>query len=216
MLTAEARVETERPSRYLVQLCKHFDNKGRHLSHRPRGHNGEDAQALDEMRAAAAQAQVEWSETRGSVRLPWGRCELRAEPGALTAHVEAVDEENLRRLQDLVAGHVARFGRREELTVTWEEPETATEPADDNAVGAAPATRGEVVRRRRRARTAAFVAVGVLAVAVHLGLGGVLLANWRWTGWAVGVVLAVVLLKVTVLTGLGRFVLRRDRTSGAR
>ena len=29
MLTAEARVETARPSRYLMQLCKHFDNKGR-------------------------------------------------------------------------------------------------------------------------------------------------------------------------------------------
>ncbi|WP_369254978.1 DUF2218 domain-containing protein [Streptomyces sp. R35] len=216
MLTAEARVETDRPSRYLVQLCKHFDNKGRHLGHRPRGHNGEDAQALQETRAVAAQAQVEWSETRGSVRLPWGRCELRAEPGALTAHVEAVDEENLRRLQDLVTGHVERFGRREELTVAWEEPEAAMEPADDNAAGAAPATRGEVVRRGRRARTAALVAVGVLAVAVHLGLGGVLLANWRWTGWAVGVVLAVVLLKVTVLTGLGRFVVRRNRISRAR
>lgn len=60
------------------------------------------------------------------------------------------------------------------------------------------------------------MAVGVLAVAVHLGLGGVLLANWRWTGWAVGVVLAVVLLKVTVLTGLGRFVVRRNRISRAR
>ncbi|MFC7260048.1 DUF2218 domain-containing protein [Streptomyces lutosisoli] len=216
MLTAEARVETDRPSRYLVQLCKHFDNKGRHLGHRPRGHIGEDARALQETRAVAAQAQVEWSETRGSVRLPWGRCELRAEPGALTAHVEAVDEENLRRLQDLVAGHVERFGRREELTVAWEEAEAAMEPADDNAVGAAPATRGEVVRRRRRARTAALVAVGVLAVAVHLGLGRVLLANWRWTGWTVGVVLAVVLVKVTVLTGLGRFALRRDRISGTR
>jgi hypothetical protein len=25
MLTAEARIETDRPSRYLVQLCKHID-----------------------------------------------------------------------------------------------------------------------------------------------------------------------------------------------
>ncbi|MGW0840961.1 DUF2218 domain-containing protein [Streptomyces sp. NPDC002787] len=28
MPIAEARVETERPSRYLVQLCKHFSDKG--------------------------------------------------------------------------------------------------------------------------------------------------------------------------------------------
>ena len=46
MLIAEAHVETERPSRYFVQLCKHFDNKGRHLrGHRPRNHGGGDPQA---------------------------------------------------------------------------------------------------------------------------------------------------------------------------
>jgi hypothetical protein len=39
MFAAEAHVETERPSRYLVQLCKHFENKGRHLTHRPRNHS---------------------------------------------------------------------------------------------------------------------------------------------------------------------------------
>jgi hypothetical protein len=33
-------------------------------------------------------------------------------------------------------------------------------------------------------------AVGVAAVAVHLGLGGVPLARWRWTGRAADVVLA--------------------------
>jgi hypothetical protein len=215
MPIAEARVETERPSRYLVQLCKHFDNRGRHLDHRPRGHKGGDARALREMRAVAAQAQVEWSETRGTVRLPWGRCEMRAEPGALTVRVEAVDEENLRRLQDLVAGHVERFGRREGLAATWHGLKAATQSPGEVA-GVVPAPRGGVVGNRRRGTTAALVSAGVLALAVHLGLGSVLLANWRWTGWAVGVVLAVVLLKVTLLTGLGRFVLRRDRASGAR
>ncbi|MFF4351004.1 DUF2218 domain-containing protein [Streptomyces sp. NPDC001530] len=215
MPTTEARVETERPSRYLVQLCKHFDNKGRHLAHRPRGHGGGDERELREMRAAAAEAQVEWSETRGTVRLPWGRCEMRADPGALTVNVEAADERNLRRLQDLVAGHVERFGRREGLTVTWHGPEAATEPPGE-AVGVVPAPRGAALRRRRHGRTAALAVAGVLAVAVHLGLGGILLANWRWTGWAVGVVLAVVLLKAAVLTGLGRFVIRRNKISKAR
>ena len=38
MLTAEAHIPTDRPSRYLAQLCKHFANKGRHLGHRPRTH----------------------------------------------------------------------------------------------------------------------------------------------------------------------------------
>ncbi|QUW85495.1 DUF2218 domain-containing protein (plasmid) [Streptomyces mirabilis] len=212
MRTAEARVETERPSRYLVQLCKHFDNKGRQLGHRPRAHNGGDAQALREMQAVAAQAQVEWSETRGTVSLPWGRCALQADPGALTVHVEAVDEENLGRLQDLVSGHIERFGRREQLEVTWLE---AVAESPGQAISAAPVPSGGVARRRSRGRTTALATVGVLAVAVHLGLGGVLLANWRWTGWAVGALLAVVLVKVTVLTGLGRFVVRRGKAPKA-
>lgn len=31
MLIAEARVETERSSRYLVQLCQHFDHRAQAL-----------------------------------------------------------------------------------------------------------------------------------------------------------------------------------------
>jgi hypothetical protein len=31
MLTAEARVQTDRPGRYLTQLCQHLSNRGRHL-----------------------------------------------------------------------------------------------------------------------------------------------------------------------------------------
>ena len=31
MVIAEARVETDRPARYLAQLCQHLGNKGRHL-----------------------------------------------------------------------------------------------------------------------------------------------------------------------------------------
>lgn len=60
MLTAEARVETARPSRYLVQLCRHFSHQGRHLRHRPRAHLIGDGQAHPE-----AQAHVEWSDTTG-------------------------------------------------------------------------------------------------------------------------------------------------------
>ncbi|MEU0042742.1 hypothetical protein [Streptomyces werraensis] len=48
-------------------------------------------------------------------------------------------------------------------------------------------------------------------MAIHLGLGGALLANWRWTGWAAGALVAVVLVKVALLTGLGRAVSGRRR-----
>ena len=48
MLTAEARVETDRPGRYLTQTCQHLSNRGRHLGtgkgllsrHRPGGRQG--------------------------------------------------------------------------------------------------------------------------------------------------------------------------------
>jgi hypothetical protein len=79
MLIAEAHVETERSSRYLVQLCRHFNDE---------------AQAHPE-----AQVHVEWSDDRGVASFGWGRCTLRADPGALTLRAEAPDEENLQRVR---------------------------------------------------------------------------------------------------------------------
>ncbi|WP_328675368.1 DUF2218 domain-containing protein [Streptomyces sp. NBC_00343] len=114
MLTAEARIPTDRPSRYLVQLCKHFDNKGRHLTHRPRAHT------LPELRPD--QIQAEWTDSDGTLRLPWGQCTLRALPGTLRVHIEADDQENLDRLQDLVSTHISRFSRRDPLRVEWQSP----------------------------------------------------------------------------------------------
>jgi hypothetical protein len=118
MLTAEARIATERPGRYLVQLCKHFDNKGRHLGHRPRTH------ALPEVRPD--QIQVEWTDSEGTLRLPWGQCTLQAVPGTLRVRVEADDQENLGRLQDLVTTHIGRFSRRDPLRVEWQPSEAST------------------------------------------------------------------------------------------
>jgi hypothetical protein len=62
---------------------------------------------------------VEWSDDRGVASFGWGQCTLRADPGALTLRAEAPDEENLQRVEDLVADHLERFGRRGHLTVTW-------------------------------------------------------------------------------------------------
>ncbi|MGW3104456.1 DUF2218 domain-containing protein [Streptomyces sp. NPDC001100] len=111
MLTAETHIATERASRYLVQLCKHFDNKGRHLIHRPRAH------ALPDV--PTDHIHVEWTDSDGVLHLPWGQCTLRAAPGLLRVCVEAEDQENLGRLQDLVATHIGRFSRRDPLRVVW-------------------------------------------------------------------------------------------------
>lgn len=111
MLTAEAHVQTEDPGRYLARLCRHSSQMGKHLRHRPRTHDG--AGAPPEM------WHVEWSDTHGSLILNWGQCTLQAIPGTLSLRAEAADQENLTRIQDLVAGRLEKFGRRAQLKVNW-------------------------------------------------------------------------------------------------
>jgi hypothetical protein len=106
MMIAEARVETERPGRYLVQLCRHVQEagEGRHEQKGAHPH---------------LQPRVEWSDTHGVIDFGSGRCTLRAEPGALVLRVEAPDEETLRWVQHRLSDRLERFGRRDRLTVTW-------------------------------------------------------------------------------------------------
>ena len=115
MLTAEARVQTEHPARYLVQLCQHASKMGGHLRHRPRSHGGGDG-PLEIQHA-------EWSDTDGTVTLSWGQWTMRATPGTLTLRAEAGSEENLRRIQDLVTARLEKIGRRDHLTVSWQPTE---------------------------------------------------------------------------------------------
>ena len=111
MLIAEAHVQTEDPERYLARLGRHASEMGKHLLHQPRTHDGGDAPP--EIR------RVEWSDRSGALILNWGQCTLQAVPGTLRLRAEAADEENLTRIQDLVAGRLEKFGRREQLKVTW-------------------------------------------------------------------------------------------------
>ena len=104
MLIAEARVATERSSRYLVQLCRHVNLVAQ--GHRP------------EM-----QAQVEWSDDRGLISFGWGRCTLSADPGVLILRAEAADEETLHQLEQRIADRLEQVGRRDRLTVTWAPPQ---------------------------------------------------------------------------------------------
>jgi hypothetical protein len=99
MLIAEANVETERPGRYLVQLCQHLDKVGR---------------AHPQM-----QVQVEWSDDRGVISIDRGRCTLHALPGVLQLRAEARDEDTLHRLEQRIADRLEQVGRRDQLRVTW-------------------------------------------------------------------------------------------------
>ena len=112
MPTAEAHVQTEDPGRYLTQLCRHAQQVHR-LRHRPRNHGG-DGQPPPKVQ------HVECSETSGMIRFGWGQCTMQASPGTLTLRAEASDEESLQRVQGIIARDIERFGKRHQLTVTWQ------------------------------------------------------------------------------------------------
>jgi hypothetical protein len=91
VFSAEGRVATERASKYLQQLCKHFQHK----------------------------IPAVFDEAKGAISFPAGQAKLAAEPGALTIVVEARKAEDVETLKDVVARHLVRFAFREELDVQW-------------------------------------------------------------------------------------------------
>jgi len=114
VLTAEAHIETDRPGRYLAQICKHAAAMGEG-DHRARMHHGRGSEAHE------LDVRAEWSDTRGAVTFtPGGTCSLTADGTTLTLRIEAEDAESLRRIQDTLARDLDRFGRRDALTVSWQ------------------------------------------------------------------------------------------------
>ncbi|MFI5534559.1 DUF2218 domain-containing protein [Kitasatospora sp. NPDC051853] len=93
MSVSQARVLTDRPSRYGKQLAAHMGRK----------------------------IQADWSEEsgRGELVFTAGTATLTAEEGALLLVVEGA-EESLPQLEDVVGRHLVRFGTRDELVVAWQ------------------------------------------------------------------------------------------------
>jgi hypothetical protein len=117
MLIAEADIQTEHAASYLERVCGHAGKMGttRHrLGHRQSSHSPGDGPP--EVR------HVECCGTEGAVSLNWGQWTMRALPGLLAVRAEAADEDSLRRIQDLLTARLQKFGRREQLTVTWRRP----------------------------------------------------------------------------------------------
>jgi len=91
--TSDAAVATEQPSRYLQQLCKHFQHR------------------LPE---------TTFNETSGRVVFDVGTCNLTADAaGTLAMRVHAGTTEDLATLEDLVGSHLERFDFRAALSVSW-------------------------------------------------------------------------------------------------
>ena len=91
MPASQARVATDRASRYLKQLCSHFD----------------------------AKASWVWDHQMGRTVFAFGTCYITVEPDALVLRVDADDEELLARTEYVVGDHLTRFGTRDQLSVAW-------------------------------------------------------------------------------------------------
>ena len=91
MVAHVAKIETEKASRYLEQLCKHFGHK----------------------------VPVNFDAAAGQIDLPIGVCRLSACPDTLTMRVEGT-EANIERLEQVIGDHLARFAFRENPAIAWQ------------------------------------------------------------------------------------------------
>ena len=115
MPSVEARIATDRPSRYLRQFCTHAATIGD-------GHRATNRHMRHAREPRAVGVQAEWSDSRGVVTFTASdRCTLTAGTGVLIVRIDAADADSLRSIQRLVSDDFARFGRRDGLDVNWRE-----------------------------------------------------------------------------------------------
>jgi hypothetical protein len=123
MPAAHARIETGRASRYLTQFCQHvqriYTNRG------PLSHARRTAPAGHTQGRPAEPPRVAWTDTHGTVTFGDATITLQAGPSALLLRAEAASEDSLQQAQELVTGLLARIGRRDNLSVTWQRAGTA-------------------------------------------------------------------------------------------
>ena len=202
MPTVEAQVPTDRASRYLTQLCRHLGQMSR-MRHQPSTH--QDGQA------PPAVQHVDWTDTSGTIRFPQGTCTLSATADTLTVRIDADDEDALRRLQDGIGRRLDTIGRRDQLTVHWQQSNSDTDGPRDLAGPAMSSNTATARRGRRFGGVAALVMVAAVAVLVHLGVLGAALAASAWAGWGANLVLILIGVKIitVALHGvLGRMAFR--------
>lgn len=157
---------------------------------------------------------VDYSDTHGVIRFDEGQFTLQATSDTLSLRVDAGNEDALQRLQDGITARLEKIGRRDQLTVTWQRHQTSPGPPGAGAGPSSSATEAGPAQRPVRGRTIGLMAVGAVAAAVHLGLGGAAVAASAWNSWAVNAVVAIILLKVVFVAGhvvLGRFAIRHGK-----
>jgi hypothetical protein len=110
MPTAQTRINTDRASRYLVQLCEHLKRLDQRRRHSGGASHGPGVQ------------HVECTDTRGVIEFAFGQCELQATDDILHIRLTADDPEALRRMRDLFTNRIETIGRRDHLAVNWVSP----------------------------------------------------------------------------------------------
>jgi hypothetical protein len=93
MLTAQAKVETEKAERYLKALCNHFNKR----------------------------VTAKYGDNHGSVQFGFGNCQMDADANALVIRIQAEDDENFARVKYVVADHLERFSGDDALQIQWME-----------------------------------------------------------------------------------------------
>lgn len=93
MLSAQAKVETEKAERYLKALCNHFNRK----------------------------VTAEYTDNHGTVQFGFGYCEMDADTQSLIIRIQADNDENFARVKYVVSDHLERFSGDEGLKVNWVE-----------------------------------------------------------------------------------------------
>ncbi|WP_366515273.1 DUF2218 domain-containing protein [Mycolicibacterium frederiksbergense] len=219
MPTVEARVATDRASRYLTQLCRHA-NQMRVMSVHPSERGGPMPPRIE---------RVDYTDTVGSVYFAEGTLTLQAGADVLVLRLEAADHECLCRLEDAVAARLQTIGRRDCVTVDWQGlgvlPIVTDGEADREALSGGPG----VGRPWWRSRLG-WSGLAAVGVAAHVGLGGTAIAAATWTGWVGNTVMLIILATMVVLVahlgmrrygGLGGVAMhagrrKRHRRSGVR
>ncbi|MDO8263294.1 MAG: DUF2218 domain-containing protein [Gallionella sp.] len=93
MLYLNGRQPTAESSRYMVRLYYHFTKK----------------------------MEVNYDDTQGLARFPWGVCRLTALDDAISFEYEADDPEIMAQVQHVIDSHVALSPRKAPLSVVWGE-----------------------------------------------------------------------------------------------
>ena len=118
--TAQAVIRTADPARYITRLRRHTARMGEHTHFVPS--HGRRPPGPGSTHTPPRVTHAEWSDTHGAITMNWGQWTAQAAPGTLTLHAEAADQENLKRIQEMLTSRLETFGRREHLQLTWHAP----------------------------------------------------------------------------------------------